>query len=65
MLSGHAAVVFVDLEDRISVFDGILAQRVEGSHERDAELVRLWQQRCDLMRELVKARVTRARYVGL
>jgi hypothetical protein len=65
VLSGHAAAVFADLEDRISVLDGTLAQRVEGSHERDAELVRLWQQRCDLMRELVKARVTRARYVGL
>jgi hypothetical protein len=65
VLSGHAAAVFADLEDRISVLDGTLAQRVEGSHERDAELVRLWQERCDLMRELVKARATRARYVGL
>jgi hypothetical protein len=65
VLSGHAAAVFADLEDRISVLDSTLAQRVEGSHERDAELVRLWQQRCDLMRELVKARATRARYVGL
>jgi len=65
VLSGHAAAVFADLEDRISVLDGTLGQRVEGSHERDAELVRLWQERCDLMRELVKARATRARYVGL
>jgi hypothetical protein len=65
VVSGHAAAVFADLEDRISVLDGTLAQRVEGTHERDAELVRLWQQRCDLMRELVKARATRARYVGL
>ena len=65
VLSGHAAAVFADLEDRISVLDGTLARRVERSHERDAELVRLWQERCDLMRELVKARATRARYVGL
>jgi hypothetical protein len=32
---------------------------------QDAELVKLWQQRVDLMRELVNVRVTRARYVGL
>ena len=65
VLSGHAAAVMAALEDRISVLDGTLAQQVEGAHERDAELVRLWQERCDLMRELVKARATRARYVGL
>lgn len=65
VLSGHAAAVFAELEDRISVLDGTLAQRVEGSHEGDAELVRLWQERVGLMRELVQARATRARYVGL
>ncbi|MGE5802484.1 MAG: hypothetical protein ACM358_09490 [Gemmatimonadota bacterium] len=65
VLSGHEAAVMAALEDRISVLDGTLAQQVEGAHEADAELVRLWQQRCDLMRELVKARATRARYVGL
>jgi hypothetical protein len=65
VLSGHAAAVCAHLEDRISVLDGTLGQRIEGSHERDAELVRLWQERVDLMRELVKARATRARYVGL
>ena len=55
-----------ELEDRISVVDGslaTLAQRDVG--ERDAELVKLWQQRVGLMRELVTARATRARYVGL
>lgn len=65
VLSGHAAAVFAELEDRISALDGTLAQRVEGSHEGDAELVRLWQERVGLMRELVQARATRARYVGL
>ena len=65
VLSGHAAAVFAELEDRISVLDGTLALRVEGSHEGDAELVRLWQERVGLMRELVQARATRARYVGL
>ena len=65
VLSGHAAAVFAELEDRISMLDGALAQRVEGSHEGDAELVRLWQERVGLMRQLVNARATRARLVGL
>ena len=65
VLSGHAAAVFAELEDRISLLDGTLAQRVEGSHEGDAELVRLWQERVGLMRDLVNARATRARLVGL
>jgi anti-sigma factor RsiW len=63
VLSGHAAAVVADLEDRISILDGTLAQ-----HEpsvQDAELVKLWQERVGLMRELVNARATRARYVGL
>jgi hypothetical protein len=63
VLSGHAAAVVADLEDRISLLDGTLAQR-EPSGE-DAELVKLWQERVGLMRELMNARATRARYVGL
>ena len=63
VLSGHAAAVVADLEDRISVLDGTLAQREPSA--QDAELVRLWQERVGLMRELVNARATRARYVGL
>lgn len=65
VLSGQEAATLATLEDRISLLDGTLAQQVEGAHERDAELVRLWQERVGLMRELVKARATRARYVGL
>lgn len=65
VLSGHAAAVVADLEDRISALDGTLEQQVEGAHQRDAELVKLWQERVGLMRELVNARATRARYVGL
>jgi len=65
VLSGHEAATMAALEDRISLLDGTLAQRVEGAHEGDAQLVRLWQERVGLMRELVKARATRARYVGL
>ncbi|HEY6092656.1 MAG TPA: hypothetical protein VIV83_11745 [Gemmatimonadales bacterium] len=63
VLSGHAAAVVADLEDRISALDGTLAQANEGV--QDAELVKLWQERVGLMRELVNARATRARYVGL
>src|SRR5712675_1006008 len=63
VLSGHAAAVVADLEDRISLLDGTLAQREPGAE--DAELVKLWQERVGLMRELMNARATRARYVGL
>ena len=63
VLSGHAAAVVADLEDRISILDGTLAQREPSV--QDAELVKLWQERVGLMRELMNARATRARYVGL
>lgn len=63
VLSGRAAAVVAELEDRISVLDGTLTQRDQSV--QDADLVKLWQQRVDLMRELVNARATRARYVGL
>lgn len=68
VLSGHAAAVVADLEDRISAIDGTLAE--QGAAELDAEataaeLVKLWQERVGLMRELMNARATRARYVGL
>ncbi|HYX81266.1 MAG TPA: hypothetical protein VE714_02665 [Gemmatimonadales bacterium] len=63
VLSGHAAAVVAELEDRISMLDGTLAQREQSV--QDAELVKLWRERVGLMRELVNARATRARYVGL
>ena len=63
VLSGHGAALVADLEDRISDIDGNLARR--DPQARDAQLVKLWQQRVDLMRELVQARATRGRYVGL
>jgi len=63
VLSGHAAAVVADLEDRISILDGALVQREQSA--QDAELVQLWQERVGLMRELMNARATRARYVGL
>jgi hypothetical protein len=64
-MSGHAAALVAELEDRISVIDGTLARQQEGAHERDAERVQLGQERVGLMRELMNARATRARYVGL
>lgn len=63
VLSGHAAALVAELEDRISVIDGTLLRQQPGA--QDAQLVKLWQERVDLMRELVNARATRARYVGL
>ena len=65
VLSGHAAALVAELEDRISILDGTLAQREHRAPGGDAELVKLWQERVGLMRELVNARATRARYVGL
>jgi len=63
VLSGHAAALVAELEDRISAIDGSLTQRRQSV--QDAQLVKLWQERVGLMRELVNARATRARYVGL
>ncbi len=60
VLSGRAAALAADLEDRIAVIDGALT-----SSGQDAEMVNLWQQRVDLMQQLVSVRATRARYVGL
>jgi hypothetical protein len=68
VVSGHAAAVCADLEDRISAIDGTLAQQAtatEDAEARDAALIKLWQERVGLMRELMTARATRARYVGL
>ena len=53
---------------RIRAVDRTLAE--QGAAELDAEapaaeLVKLWQERVGLMRELMNARATRARYVGL
>ncbi len=64
--SGRSAALAAALEDRIAVIDGELArlgapQAPVGS----ADLVNLWQQRVDLMQQLVRVRVTRAAYVGL
>lgn len=64
--SGRSAALCAALEDRIAVVDGQLAQlEPTEAQTRAAELVQLWQQRVDLMEQLVSVRVTRAAYVGL
>jgi len=66
VLNGRTAARVAQLEDQIAVIDGDLARRgVDAPQAQDAELVQLWQQRVDLMRQLVNVRSTRARYVGL
>src|SRR5947209_18235168 len=66
VMSGRAAAVAAALEDRIAVIDGELARfGPSDAQPRPAELVKLWQQRVDLMQQLVGVHVTRAAYVGL
>ena len=66
VISGRLAAVAAALEDRIAVIDGELARFGPPDAEpRPAELVKLWQQRVDLMQQLVGVHVTRAAYVGL
>ena len=66
VLTGRTAARVAELEDRIAVIDGDLAGRSGAKAQaQDAELVKLWQQRVDLMRELLNARSIRTRYVGL
>lgn len=64
--SGRAAALAAGLEDRIAAIDGALGRAgALAAPMPEAELVRLWQERVDLMRQLVSVRVTRAAYVGL
>jgi len=64
--SGRSAALAAVLEDSIAVIDGELAQLGPiRAQARPADLVTLWQQRVDLMEQLVSVHVTRAAYVGL
>ena len=66
VLNGRTAARVAELEDQIAVIDGDLSRQAAAKAQaQDAELVKLWQQRVDLMRQLVNVRSTRARYVGL
>jgi anti-sigma factor RsiW len=64
VLSGRAASTIAQIEDRIAMVDAQLAEAQRGG-ARQAQLVPLWQQRVQLMGQLVKVHVTRAAYVGL
>ena len=64
--SGRSAALAAALEDRIAVIDGELARLGDRAAQTGvAELVNLWQQRVDLMEQLMSVRLTRADYVGL
>jgi hypothetical protein len=66
VMSGRTAALAATLEDGIAVIDGELAElSAPRTAARPAELVRLWEQRGDLMQQLVSVRVSRASYVGL
>ena len=62
--TGRAAALAAELEDRIAVVDAELARR-DGVGRDGRDVVSLWQDRVDLMQQLVDVHVTRAAYVGL
>jgi hypothetical protein len=64
VLSGRAASTIAQLEDRIALVDAQLNEAQHSGASR-ADLVSLWQQRVQLMNQLVNVHVTRAAYVGL
>jgi len=64
VVSGSAAALAAELEDRIASVDGELARLNTAPTQPGPELVRLWQDRVDLMRRLVDVHVTRAAYAA-
>ena len=65
VMSGREAAITAALEDRIAVIDAELERQAARDDAGDAELVQLWQQRVQLMRQLVDVHATRVTYVGL
>jgi len=63
--SGRSAALAAALEDRNALIDGELTRLGPQAPGRPAALVKLWQQRVDLMQQLMSVRVSRASYVGL
>ncbi|HEX4561503.1 MAG TPA: hypothetical protein VH113_06690 [Gemmatimonadales bacterium] len=63
VVSGRDAALIAQLEDQIAQIDGALANQ-QAAAQMDAQL-ELWQQRVNLMNQLVQVRVVRASYVGL
>lgn len=62
VVSGRDAALIAQLEDQIALIDGQLGG--QQAAQADAQL-QLWQQRVNLMNQLVQVRVVRASYVGL
>lgn len=65
VMSGREAALAAALEDRLAVIDAMLENQDSRSRDQDAQLVQLWQQRVQLMQQLLNVRATRATYVGL
>lgn len=64
--SGRSAALAAALEDGIAAIDGELGQLGSpAAPVRATDVVKLWQERVDLMQRLVSVRVTRVTYVGL
>jgi hypothetical protein len=64
VVTGRAASAAAELEDRIASVDGWLSQ-LNSPVESDPQVVKLWQDRVNLMQQLVDVHVTNAAYVGL
>ena len=64
VLSGRAASTVAQLEDGIALVDAQLNE-AQSEGARQADLVPLWQQRVQLMGQLMNVHVTRAAYLGL
>lgn len=64
VLSGRAASTVAQLEDGIALVDARLGE-AQREGVRQADLVPLWQQRVQLMGQLMNVHVTRAAYLGL
>lgn len=65
VMSGREAALTAALEDRIAVIDALLENQDASTRDQAAQLVQLWQQRVQLMQQLVNVRTTRVTYVGL
>jgi len=63
--SGRTAAMAAALEDRIAAVDAQLSQLNTGPSPVGPQVVQLWQDRVDLMQQLVDVHVTQASYVGL
>ncbi|MFQ5550712.1 MAG: hypothetical protein ACE5FJ_05695 [Gemmatimonadales bacterium] len=64
VMNGRLAAAVVGLEDDIAVVDSRLSVLRRRTNVSLVDVERLWQQRVNLMNELVRVRATRGTYVG-